>query len=149
MGIYTNLIVGGFLHGIEIVIIHPLTIMMFSPRNDITYITTLHRIISVINHELIGFIHMTFVVAYRSRCFMMHHQFHTFTLSILIQHFHVKVRICSNKVEYIIFGVTEPVFPSFIPSFNQYLVKSMFGSKINVTFYILIVSTMLAVWLRF
>ena len=103
MGIYTNLIIGGFGHCIEIVIVHPLSVMMFTTWDDITHITTLHCIISIVHHELISLVHMAFVITYGSRSFVVHHQLHTFAGSIGIQHLHIKIGIRSHKIEYIIF----------------------------------------------
>ena len=145
MSIDANLIIGSFGHSIKVVVIHPLTVMMFATGNHIAYITTLHSIVAVVYHKLVSFIHVAFVVAHGSGSFMVHHQFHAFALGIVIQHLHIKVRIRSHKVEYIIFGVAEPVFPTFVPAFHQYLVKTILGSKVNVTFHIFISSTMLTI----
>ena len=41
------------------------------------------------------------------------------------------------------------IHPSLIPSFYQYTIKSMCGSKINITFYVSCVGRMFAVWFRF
>jgi len=38
-----------------------------------------------------------------------HHQFHTLTFSVSVQHLYIKVRIWSYKIKYIIFRMTEPV----------------------------------------
>ena len=130
-------------------IIHPLSVMMFSTRNNVTYIPTLQGIIPVIYHKLICFIKMTFVVTYRSRSLVMHHQLHPFFLSIRIKHLHVKIRIRSDEIKDIILRISKPVFPTFIPAFHQYLVESMFGSKINITFHFIIVGRMASVWLCF
>ena len=149
MGIYTNLIIGGFGHCIEIVIVHPLSVMMFTTWDDITHITTLHCIISIVHHELISLVHMAFVITYGSRSFVVHHQLHTFAGSIGIQHLHIKIGIRSHKIEYIIFWLAEPVFPTFVPAFYQYLVESVLGCKVNIAFHIFVVGTVLAVRFRF
>ena len=149
VSIYTDLIISSFSHSIEIVVVHPLTIMMFTARNHIAYIATLYCIVTVVYHKLVSFINMTFIIAYGSRSFMMHHQFHTFALSIFVQHLYIKVRIRSYKIKHIIFGVTEPIFPSFVPTFYQYLIKSIFSSKVYITFYVLIGSTMTSVRFSF
>ena len=121
--------------------------MMFSTRNNVTYISTLHSIIPVIYHKLICFIKMTFVVTYRSRGLVMHHQLYPFFLCIRIEHFHIKIRIRSDEIKDIILWISKPVFPTFIPAFHQYLVESMFGSKIDITFHFIIVGWMASVWL--
>ena len=92
--------------------------MMFSTRNNITYIPALHSIVSVIYHKLIGFIKMALVVTYRSGSLVMHHQLHSFFLCIRIEHLHVKIRIRSYEIKDIILRISEPVFPAFIPAFH-------------------------------
>ena len=149
MGIYANLILGSFSHGVQIMVVHPLTVVMLSTRNHIAYITTLHCIVTVVYHKLVGFIHMTFIIAYGCRSFMMHHQFHTLTFSVSVQHLYIKVRIWSYKIKYIIFRMTEPVFPSFVPTFYQHLIKSIFSCKVYITFYVFIGSTMTSVRFSF
>ena len=128
---------GSFSHGIQVMVVHPLPIMIFAARNDIAHITAFHGIVTVLVHQVIGSLHVAFVVACGSRCLMMHHQFDTFGVSILIQVFDIKIRIWSEKVENIILAVAEPVFPTGIPAFYQYLVETMLRSKINVLLYIL------------
>jgi len=50
------------------------------------------------------------------RSLMMHHQLNTLRVCILIQAFQIKVWIRSNEIEYIVFPVTKPVFPTDVPS---------------------------------
>ena len=142
VGVYHDFVVRSFLHCIQIMIVHPLSVVMFSTRNDITYITTLDSIVSVIYHKLISSIQMTFIVARGSRSFVMHHQLHSFCLRISIEHFQIEVGIRSNKIKNIIFGMAEPVLPTLIPTFHQYLVKSMQRRKVNITFHIVIIRSM-------
>ena len=126
-------------------VIHPLSVMMFAPRDDITHITAFYSIVSVVSHKLVGCIQMSLIITNGSRCFMMHHQFHTFLFGIRIQHLHIKIRIGSDKIKYIIFGFAKPVFPAFVPAFYQYLIETMPGRKVNITFYFIIVGCMTSV----
>ena len=144
-----NLVIGCLFNGIKIVIIHPLSVVVLTARNDIAYITALHSIVTVVYHELVSLVHMTFVVAYRSRSFMVHHQTNTLAGCILLKFFHVKVRVRSDKVEHIILALTEPIFPTFVPSFYQYLAKSVFCCKIDIAFYVSCISRVLAVRFNF
>lgn len=73
MCIYHDFIIGCFLYRIEIMVVHPLSVMVFSTRDDVAHITTLYRVITIIGHKLVSFVHVSFVVTYRSRSFMMHH----------------------------------------------------------------------------
>ena len=130
-------------------IIHPLSVVVLTARNDVSYITALHRIITVVYHKLVSLVHMTFVVAYRSRSFMVHHQTYSLASCILLQFFHVKVRVRSDKIEHIILTLTEPIFPTLVPSFYQDLAKSVFCGKIDIAFYVSCISRMLAVRFNF
>ena len=126
-------------------VVHPLSVMMFATRNDIADISTLHSIVAVIYHKLICRIQMTFIVTNRSGCLVMHHQLYSFWLRICIQHFQIEIRIRCNEIKYIIFWFAEPIFPTFVPSFYQYLIKSMFRSKVNVPFHIIVIRCMASV----
>ena len=117
-------------------VIHPLSIVVLTTWNNVAYIATFYRIISVVCHELVCLVHVAFIVTYRSRSFMMHHQFYAFACSVALKFFHIEVGIGSYKIKHIIFAFSEPVFPTFIPAFYQYLVESMLCCKINVTFYV-------------
>ena len=145
MRIYHNFIISSFLHSIQIVVYHPLSIVMFTTRNDITHITALHRMISIVYHKLISLIHVTLIVTDRSRSFMMHNHLHTFAGCIAMHFFHVKVRIGSYKIKHIVLALAEPIFPTLVPSFHQYSIKTMFGRKIDVTFHIGCISRVLPI----
>lgn len=80
---------------------------------------------------------------------MVHNHFYTFTCCILMNFFYIKIWIRCDKVKYVIFALAKPIFPSLIPSFYQYTIKSMCGSKINITFYVSCVGRMFAVCFRF
>ena len=60
-------------------------------------------------------------------------------MCIFIKFFNIKIRIRCNKIKNIIFLITKPVFPTYIPSFYKKLVKTMFRCKINITFHIIII----------
>ena len=145
MAVDTDFIVGSFFYGIKIVIVHPLSVMMFATRDDISYITALHCIITVVDHKPVSFVHVAFVVADGRRSLMVHHQFNTFTLGICIQHLHIEIGVRSHKVKNIVFGVSEPVFPTFVPTFYQNLVKAVGSGKIYVSLHVLIVGAMTSV----
>ena len=119
--------------------------MMFSAWNDITHITAFNRVISIVYHELVSFIQVTFVVANRCRSLMVHHHFNSFACSITMDFLYVEIRICSQEVKYIVFAVAEPVFPSFIPTFYQHCIKSVGCGKVDVTFHVSCIGRMFAV----
>ena len=136
---------GSFLNSIEVVIYRPLAIVVFATWNNAAYIATFYRVITVVIHQLVSLFHMTLVVAQRSRCLVVHHQFYAFAVCILIETFEVKVRIRSHEVKDIIFGVVKPIFPAYIPTLYKHLVKPMLSSEVNITAYFLVVSRMGAI----
>ena len=66
VGIDHNLIVGGLLDCIQIMVDEPLAEVVASGGNYLAYITALHGIVAIVFHKLVGFIHATFVVADRA-----------------------------------------------------------------------------------
>ena len=118
---------------------------MFSTGDYIAYIATLYRVIAIIRHELIGLVQMAFIIAYRSRRLMMHHQPDPSAVCISIQHLHVKVGIGRHKVEHEVTRAPSPTFPSFVPAFHQYLVETMFGGKVYIASHSFISGAMPAV----
>lgn len=65
MSVDHDFVIGSFGYGIEIMIYHPLAVVVFAARDDITHISTLYSIVAVVCHELVSFIHMTFIISYR------------------------------------------------------------------------------------
>ena len=65
MGIDHDMVLRSLLHGIEIVVVQPLSVMMLAKRQDITHVTALHSIVAVFLHKVVGGIHVPLVIAYR------------------------------------------------------------------------------------
>lgn len=56
----------------------------------------------------------------------MHHQANTFRVDISIQSFGVETRIKGGEdIKNIVLGLSEPVFPSYISSFNEHLLETV------------------------
>ena len=68
-----NLIIGCTFHGLQVMVHHHLSIVILATRNDVANISAFHRVISVEVHQLVGTVHVTFVVHHRRRRFMVHH----------------------------------------------------------------------------
>ena len=64
---------------------------------------------------------------------------------IAVDFLHIEVGIRSHEIKHIVFAVAEPVFPAFVPAFNQYCIESVSGCKVNVTFHVGCVGRMFAV----
>ena len=84
---------------------------------------------------------MAFVVASRARSFVVHHQFYTFRMSVFVKRFEVEVGIRGYKIEHIVFFVTKPIFPTYIPTFYKHLVEAVFSCKIDIFAHFFVVST--------
>src|SRR5574344_131987 len=75
---------------------------------------------------------------------MMHHNLNAFGMGIVVEHLDIEIRIRSDEIEYIKLRMSNPVFPAYVPSFNQHLTQSVFGCEIYIFLYFLIVSSMYA-----
>ena len=80
---------------------------------------------------------------------MVHDEFHIFRMCIFIQHFNIKIWIWCNKIKNKFFRFSEPIFPTFVPTFYQNSIKAMFRSEIDIFFNIVIVRSVRTVWFRF
>ena len=147
MGIDHDVVLGSLGNTIEIMVVEPLPVVMLSTRNDIAYIAALHSIVAIFVHQIIGSLQMTFIVADRSRCLMVHHQANAFGVGVVVERLDIEVGIRSNEVEDIILAVAIPVFPAFVPAFDEHLAESVLGSKVDVFSHIGIVGGMQSIGL--
>src|SRR5690554_2244462 len=129
MGIYHNLILRRFLQRINVMVHHPLAVMVLTTRNNITYIATLYRIITMVRHKLIGLIHVPLIIAYRTGSLVVHHHTHHYRSRIGVEHYHVKIGIGRHKIKDILLRLTKPTLPAYIPTCYQYGIKAMLSGK--------------------
>ena len=73
---------------------------------------------------------------------MVHQDFNALRVSILVQHLDIEIGVWGYKVEYITLPHISPVLPTYVPTFNQYLVEAVLGSKVDIALYLLVVSGM-------
>ena len=64
VGIDHDMVLGSLGDTIEVVVVHPLSVVMLATRNDIAHITTLHGIVAVFIHQVVGRMEMSLVVAH-------------------------------------------------------------------------------------
>ena len=76
---------------------------------------------------------------------MVHHQTDSFGVRIFVQGIDIKVRIWGHEVEHIIFRLAGPVFPAYVPSLHEELVKAVLGCEVDIPAHIFVVGRMLAV----
>ena len=76
MSIYHDLMLGSLCDSIEIMIVEPLSVMMFATRNHIADITALHRIIAILIHKVVCRLHVSLIVTHGSGSLMVHHKPH-------------------------------------------------------------------------
>ena len=79
---------------------------------------------------------------------MVHHEFHSFRVCIVIESLDVEVRIRRYEVEDIVFLLAKPVFPSDVPALYEYLIESVGSGEVDVFAHLLVSSAMLAVRLH-
>ena len=68
-------------------------------------------------------------------------------MCIVVEHLYVEVGIRRHEVEDVKFLVSEPVFPSFVPSFYQNLLQTILCSEVDVALHLIVCCTMCAVGL--
>ena len=69
---------------------------------------------------------------------MVHHQFHSLGVGIIVEHLDVKVGIRSDEVEDVELLMAEPVFPSFVPALDQHFLQAILGSEVDIALHLLI-----------
>ena len=62
VGIDHDMVLGGLLYRIQVMVVHPLSVMVLSARDYVTYITALDGIVPVPVHKVVCGIHMPFIV---------------------------------------------------------------------------------------
>ena len=62
VGVHHDAVLGGFGDGIMIVVVNRLAVVSFSVGNDGTHIAALDGVVSVLVHQVVGFLHPTLVV---------------------------------------------------------------------------------------
>ena len=147
MGIHHDVVLCCLNHGIVVVVDEGLAVVMLSIRDDVAHISALYGVVAILIHKIVCSLHMTLVVHRGRRTLMVHDDADTLVMGILVKGRKVKVRIRSDKVKDIVLLGAEPVFPAFVPAFNQDGVKSVLRGKVNVHAHILVVGAMAAVGL--
>ena len=59
------MVLGGLGHGIEVVVDHPLSVVVLTARDDVAHVAALHGVVAILLHELVGLVHVALVVAHR------------------------------------------------------------------------------------
>ena len=65
---------------------------------------------------------------------MVHYKLHPFRGGIFLQFLYIEIRVRGNKIKYILFPLTEPVFPSDIPPLNKNAVEPVLRGIVDVEF---------------
>ena len=78
----------------------------------------------------------------------MHQQLHALRVRIVVEHLDVEIRIGGHEVKHVALPQVGPVFPTNVPTFNQYLVEAVLGSKVNIALHLLVVGTMTTIRLH-
>ena len=133
MRIQHQMILSRFLQTVLIVVIHELGVMMFTDRQDISHVAGFDSRVLVFAHELVGGIKPSLVITDSAGGLVVHDHLHALGFGILMDALHVKIRIGGYEIIDEILLITEPVFPSDIPSLDKDAIEAVFGSKINIS----------------
>ena len=142
------MVLGSLLDDIEIVVVHALRVVMVTAWDDVSYISCLYSIVAIVVHQLEGLLDMSLIVLGRAGCLVVHQQPDTLGVGIVVQHLDVEVGIGSHEVKDITLPHVGPVFPAYIPAFDEYLVESVLGGEVDVALHVLVVGLMRAVGLH-
>ena len=145
MSVDHDLVLCGLIHDMLVMVHDGLAVMVLSLREDPAHIAGLDGIVTVFVHKTQGLLKMTFIIAHRRRCLMVHHESDTLGMGIVIESLDVKIRIRGHEIEYILLATADPFFPSFVPTFHKHLVEAMLRCEINIAADILICGSMLSV----
>ena len=118
---------------------------MVTTWDNIAHVTAFHSIISIFIHQIESFVEVALIVDDARRSFMVHHQFHTLAVRIVVQSLDIKVGIGRNEIENIPFPHIRPVFPTYVPALNEYLLESVGSCEINVFLHVFGVGSMATV----
>ena len=83
VGIDGDLMLSSLLDSVEVVVHHALTVVVLTARDDVAYIATLDSGVAVIDHELVGLLHVALVVRDRAGSLVVHDDLHALSLSVV------------------------------------------------------------------
>ena len=69
-------------------------------------------------------------------------------MSIFVEHLYIEIRIWGNEVEDISLPHVGPVFPTYVPTFYEHLIKTILSSEVDIALHILVISLMCAIRLN-
>ena len=118
VGVDHDVMLGGLLHGIEIVVVHGLRVVMVAAGDDVSHVTGFHGVVAVIIHQLVGLLHPSLIVGDAGGSLVMHHELHALGVGIVVEILDVEVGIGRDEVEHIPFPAVGPVFPTHVPTFH-------------------------------
>ena len=145
MGVHHDVVLGSLLDAVEIMVVGRLRVVIVATGNDVAHISALHSVIAILVHEAVGLLQMALIVDRRGTGLMVHHELHALRVSIAVKLLDIEIGIRSLEVEHIILIMTEPVFPTDVPTLNEHLLEAVFGSEVDVTLHVSCVGRMLSV----
>ena len=63
VGVYHDMMFGGFLDAIKVMVIHPLPVVILAAWDYVAHVAALDGIVAVFVHEVVGCLEVTFVVS--------------------------------------------------------------------------------------
>ena len=120
---------------------------MFAAWDDVAHVATLDGVVAVFVHQLIGFLHVAFVVADGGGGLVVHHQLDALRVGILIERLDVKVGVRGDEIENVVLRVAKPVLPPDVPALDEHLIEAVLGGEVDIAAHFVVVRRVGAVGL--
>jgi len=134
MGVDHDLVARRLPRHTQIVVDHPLAVMVLAARDDAADVAGLDAVVAVLFHKGKGILHPPLIIGHRRRGLVVHDQAHSVFGGVALQLLHIEIGIGSDKIKNLLFPVTEPVLPADVPALDQHPVKAVSGGEIDVAF---------------
>ena len=145
MGVDHDVVLGRLDDGIVVMVDDRLAVVILAVRDDLADVAALDGVVAILVHEVVGLLHPALVINGGRGTFMVHDQAHALAVGIGVKGRQVEVRIRGDEVEDVVFLLAVPVFPAFVPAFDQQAVEAVLGGEVDVAADILVVGAVLAV----
>jgi len=132
VGVDHDLMLGRLADGVEVVVVHPLSVVVLAAGEDAADVAALDGVVAVALHQVVGPVHLPFVVAYGRRGFVVHHQPHALRAGVFAQCRKVEIGIGNHEVENLLLVEELPILPADVPALDQYFVESVLGCEVDV-----------------
>ena len=143
-----DLVLSSLLDSVEVVIDHALAVVVLSSGDDVAYVATLDGGVAVIDHELVGLLHVTLIVCDRAGGLVVHDDLHALAPSIVTELSDIEIRVRGDEVKDTILAMAKPILPADVPTLDEDGIEAVLGGEVDVLLDVLGIGCMLAVRLH-